>query len=57
VGNALLVGARYPADDAADRFKIRALVTSAPMAVVPLPAAAWLFLSALGSIAVLRRRA
>jgi hypothetical protein len=57
VGNALLVGARYPADGTADRFKIRALVTSAPMTVVPLPAAAWLFLSALGSIAVLRRRA
>ena len=57
VGNALLVGAGYPSDGAADRFKIRSLVTSAPMAVVPLPAAAWLFLSALGSIAGLRRLA
>lgn len=54
VGNALLVGALNPADGTPDRFKIRQLVTSAP-AVVPLPAAAWLFLSALGSIAGLRR--
>ena len=51
VGNALLVGALNPADGTADRFKIRTLVTT----VVPLPAAAWLFLSALGSIAGLRR--
>lgn len=51
VGNALLVGALNPADGTPDRFKIRQLVTT----VVPLPAAAWLFLSALGSIAGLRR--
>jgi len=56
VGNALLVGARYPADGSPDRFKIRALVTTAAP-VVPVPAAAWLFLSALGSIAGLRRLA
>ncbi len=55
VGNALLVGARYPSDSTPDRFKIRSLVTAAPTAVIPLPAAAWLFLSALGSIAGLRR--
>lgn len=55
VGNALLVGARYPADGTPDRFKIRSLVTSTPTTVVPLPATAWLFLSALGSIAGLRR--
>jgi len=54
VGNALLVGALNPADGTPDRFKIRQLVTSAP-AIVPLPAAAWLFLSALGSMAGLRR--
>ena len=56
VGNALLVGALNPGDGTPDRFKIRQLVTSAP-AIVPLPAAAWLFLSALGSIAGLRRSA
>ncbi len=55
VGNALLVGAVNPSDSTVDRFKIRSLVTAAPTAVVPLPAAAWLFLSALGSIAGLRR--
>jgi hypothetical protein len=57
VGNALLVSAGYPSDGAADQFKIGSLLTSAPTAVVPLPAAAWLFLSALGSITVLLRRA
>lgn len=51
VGNALLVSALNPADGTPDRFKIRSLVT----AVVPVPAAAWLFLSALGSIAGMRR--
>lgn len=51
VGNALLVGALNPADGTPDRFKIRSLVTT----VVPVPAAAWLFLSGLGSIAALRR--
>jgi hypothetical protein len=56
VGNALLVGALHPADGTADRFKIQSLVTSSPMSVVPLPAAPWLFMSALGSIAGLRRR-
>ena len=56
VGNALLVGGLYPADGSADRFKIRSLVTTAP-AVVPVPAAVWLFLSALGSLAGLRRLA
>lgn len=55
VGNALLVGALNPSDGSPDRFKIRSLVTSAPTTVVPLPAAAWLFLSALGSVAGLRR--
>jgi hypothetical protein len=57
VGNALLVGALNPADGTADRFKIRQLVTSVPMAVVPLPAAAWLFLSALGLIIGFHRHA
>lgn len=56
VGNALLVGALHPADNSPDRFKMRTLVTSwAPSAVVPLPPAAWLFLSALGSLAAMRR--
>ena len=54
VGNALLVGALNPSDGSADRFKIRAVATSTTT-VVPLPAAAWLFLSALGSLAGLRR--
>lgn len=57
VGNALLVGALNPADGTPDRFKIRSLVTLAPTTVVPVPAAAWLFLSALGSIAGVRRLA
>jgi hypothetical protein len=54
VGNALLVGALNVADGTTDRFKIRSLTTSAP-AVVPVPAAAWLFVSALGSVAGLGR--
>jgi len=57
VGNALLVGALHPADGSADRFKIRSLVTTAGSSVVPAPAAVWLFLSALGSLAGLRRLA
>lgn len=54
VGNALLVGALNPADGTPDRFKIRSLVTG-PAPIVPVPAAVWLFLSALGSLAGLRR--
>lgn len=57
VGNALLVGSLSPSDSTADRFKIRALVTTTTTTVVPVPAAAWLFLSALGSIAGIRRLA
>ena len=57
VGNALLVGALSPADGSPDRFKIRSLVTTIPPAVVPAPAAAWLLLSALGSLTGLRRLA
>jgi hypothetical protein len=53
VGNALLVGALNPADGTPDRFKIRQLATT----VVPLPAGAWLFLSALGAMAGVRRLA
>ncbi|MEO7386066.1 MAG: hypothetical protein ABIX37_03910 [Gammaproteobacteria bacterium] len=48
VGNALLVGALNPADGTPDRFKIRSLTTT--MTVVPVPSAAWLFLSALGAV-------
>jgi hypothetical protein len=56
VGNALLVGSLNPADGSADRFKIRSLVTTTMVTtVVPAPAAAWLFLSAIGSLAGLRR--
>lgn len=54
-GNALLIGALYPADGAADKFKIQSLVTSAP-AVVPVPAAVWLLLSATGLLGIVRRR-
>ena len=57
VGNALLVGALNPADTTPDRFKIRALVTTAAQTTVPVPAAVWLFVSALGSLAGLRRLA
>jgi hypothetical protein len=57
VGNALLVGALNPADGSADRFKIRSLVTTTGPSVVPTPAAVWLFVSALGSLAGLRRLA
>ncbi len=53
-GNALLVGGLYPADFSADRSKIRSLVSTAP-SVIPVPAAAWLLLSALGSLVGLRR--
>jgi len=55
VGNALLVGALNPADGTADRFKIRSLVTRTPTSVVPVPAALWLFVSALGALAGVRR--
>jgi hypothetical protein len=53
-GNALLVGGLYPADLSADRFKIRSLVSTTPSAI-PVPAAAWLLLSGLASLAALRR--
>lgn len=57
MGNALLVSALHPADGSADRFKIRSLVTApTTTTVVPSPAAAWLFVSAIGSLAGLRRR-
>jgi hypothetical protein len=56
VGNALLVSALRPADGSPDRFKIRSLVTMTPTTtVVPVPAAAWLFASAVGALAGLRR--
>ena len=55
-GNALLLGGLYPFDGSADRFKIRSLNTTPPP-VVPVPAAAWLFLSALGALAGIRRLA
>ena len=55
VGNALLVGALNPADGTPDRFKIRSLVTTVPTSVVPVPPALWLFVSALGALAGVRR--
>ena len=54
VGNAILVSALSPADGSADRFKIRSL-TAGPATVVPVPAAAWLFVSAGGLLAAFRR--
>jgi hypothetical protein len=54
VGNAILISALRPADGSPDRFKIRSLVTS-DATVVPVPAAAWLLVSALGTLAGLRR--
>jgi hypothetical protein len=56
LGNALLVGGLYPADGTADRFKIRSLVTSTGISVVPVPAGAWLLVSAFGLLAGIRRR-
>jgi hypothetical protein len=56
VGNALLVGGLYPADNTPDRFKIRSLTTSA-ITVVPVPAAGWLLATAVGLLAGLRRQA
>lgn len=55
VGNALLVGARYPADGLADKFKIQSILTAE--AVVPAPAAAWLLVSAVGGLGALRAAA
>jgi hypothetical protein len=54
VGNAILVSALSPPDGSADRFKIRSL-TAGPATVVPVPAAAWLFVSAGGVLAAFRR--
>jgi hypothetical protein len=56
VGNALLFSAGFnPFDNKADRFKIRSLTASTPAQVVPVPAAAWLFASALGALGAVRR--
>lgn len=55
VGNALLVSALFPPDSSPDRFKIRSL-TAGP-AVIPVPGAVWLFVSAAGLLTALRRRA
>lgn len=54
IGNAILVSALSPPDGSADRFKIRSL-TAGPATVVPVPAAAWLFVSAGGLLAACRR--
>lgn len=54
VGNALIVSALFPADASPDRFKIKSLVTT-NATVVPLPATMWLLVSALGSLAGVRR--
>ncbi|MEZ5564070.1 MAG: VPLPA-CTERM sorting domain-containing protein [Gammaproteobacteria bacterium] len=51
-GNALLVSALHPANNNADRFKIRSLTTS----VIPLPATIWLFVSGLGFLGLMKRR-
>lgn len=56
VGNALLVGALFPADLTPDRSKIRSLATTATPMVVPVPGAALLFFSALGALGVASRR-
>lgn len=54
IGNAILVSALLPADNSIDRFKIRSL-TAGPATVVPVPAAAWLFVSAGGLLVACRR--
>jgi hypothetical protein len=56
MGNALLVGGLFPADGSPDRFKIRSLVTTTGISVVPVPAGAWLLVSALGVLATIRRQ-
>jgi len=57
MGNALLVGGLFPADGTPDRFKIRSLVTgNGTVSVVPVPASAWLLVSAFGVLATIRRR-
>jgi hypothetical protein len=56
MGNALLVGGLFPADGTPDRFKIRSLVATAGISIVPVPAGAWLLVSAFGVLATIRRR-
>ena len=56
MGNALLVGGLFPADGSPDRFKIRSLVTTTGISVVPVPAGAWLLVSAFGVLATIRRQ-
>jgi hypothetical protein len=55
-GNALLVSGLFPADGSPDRFKIRSLTTASAISVVPIPAGAWLLVSAVGLLAGIRRR-
>lgn len=54
IGNALLFGAHYPFNSQVDRFKVRSL-NVAPAPTVPVPGAAWLFVSGLAALAGVRR--
>ena len=55
-GNAILFSAVFPPNANADKFKIQSMVTTPTTNVVPVPAALWLFASALGALSAARSR-